>query len=103
MRLGLKLFLGYFLIVGIGVYFSLNILGNELKPAFRQSAEETLIDTANLLAVLVRDDVLNGSIADGRFQTRLEEYARRIPNARVWDIVKTSLDHRVYITDARGA
>ncbi len=102
MRLGLKLFLGYFLIVGIGVYFSLNILGNELKPAFRQSAEETLIDTANLLAVLVRDDVLNGSIADGRFQTRLEEYARRIPNARVWDIVKTSLDHRVYITDARG-
>ena len=62
-------FLGYFLIVGIGVYFSLNILGNELKPAFRQSAEETLIDTANLLAVLVRDDVLNGSIADGRFQT----------------------------------
>lgn len=35
MHLGLKLFLGYFLIVGIGVYFSLNILGNELKPAFR--------------------------------------------------------------------
>ncbi|MDS4020944.1 MAG: two-component system sensor histidine kinase CreC [Candidatus Competibacter sp.] len=102
MRLGLKLFLGYFLIVGIGVYFSLNIFGKELKPAFRQSAEETLIDTANLLAVLVRDDVLNGSIADGRFQVRLEEYARRAPNARVWDIVKNSLDHRIYITDGNG-
>ncbi len=102
MRLGLKLFLGYFLIVGIGVYFSLNIFGKELKPAFRQSAEETLIDTANLLAVLVRDDVLNGSIADGRFQVRLEEYARRAPDARVWDIVKNSLDHRIYITDGNG-
>ncbi|HOB62527.1 MAG TPA: two-component system sensor histidine kinase CreC [Candidatus Competibacteraceae bacterium] len=102
MNLGLKLFLGYFLIVGIGVYFSLNILGDELKPAFRQAAEETLIDSANLLAVLVRDDVLNGSIADGRFQSRLEEYARRVPAARIWGIVKNSLDHRIYITDAQG-
>lgn len=102
MNLGLKLFLGYFVIVGIGIYFSLNILGNELKPAFRQSAEETMIDSANLLAVLVRDDVLNGSIADGRFQSRLEEYAQRIPAAHIWGIVKNSLDHRIYITDAQG-
>ena len=102
MHLGLKLFLGYFLIVGIGVYFSLNILGHELKPAFRQSAEETMIDSAKLLAVLVRDDVLNGRLADGRLQARLAEYGRRIPNARVWGIVKTTLDHRLYITDQRG-
>ncbi len=102
MRLGLKLFLGYFLIVGIGIYFSLNILGSELKPAFRQATEETLIDTANLLAVLARDEVLSGAIADGRFEARLREYARRAPNARVWDIVKHTLDHRLYITDERG-
>jgi two-component system sensor histidine kinase CreC len=102
MQLGLKLFLGYFLIVGIGIYFSLNILSNEIKPAFRQSAEETLIDSANLLAVLVRDDVLNGSIADGRLQSRLTEYARRVPNAQVWGIVKDTLDHRIYITDQGG-
>ncbi len=102
MRLGLKLFLGYFLIVGLGVYFSLNILGVEIKPAFRQATEETLIDTAHLLAVLVRDELVNGRLADGRFQARLAEYARRTPNARVWDIVKNTLDHRVYITDAQG-
>ncbi len=102
MRLGLKLFLGYFLIVGLGVYFSLNILGKELKPAFRQATEETLIDTANILAVLARDELLNGGIADGRFQARLNEYAQRAPNARVWDIVKNRLDHQIYITDDRG-
>jgi two-component system sensor histidine kinase CreC len=102
MRLGLKLFLGYFLIVGLGVYFSLNILGVEIKPAFRQATEETLIDTANLLAVLVQDQVLNGDLSNGRFQARLAEYARRTPNAEVWDIVKTTLDHRVYITDEQG-
>lgn len=102
MRLGLKLFLGYFLIVGLGVYFSLNILGVEIKPAFRQATEETLIDTAHLLAVLARDELVNGRLADGRFQARLAEYARRAPNARVWEIVKNTLDHRVYITDAQG-
>lgn len=52
--------------------------------------------------MLVRDDVLNGSIADGRLQTRLESYARRLPNARVWDIVKNRLDQRDPTTDARG-
>ncbi len=102
MRLGLKLFLGYFLIVGLGVYFSLNIFGKELKPAFRQATEDTLIDTANLLAVLVRDDLLDGSIADGHFQERLAEYASRAPNARIWDIAKQAFDHRIYITDQRG-
>ena len=102
MRLGLKLFLGYFLIVGLGVYFSLNIFGKELKPAFRQATEDTLIDTANLLAVLVRDDLLDGGIADGHFQERLAEYANRAPNARIWDIAKQAFDHRIYITDQRG-
>ncbi|MCB1822517.1 MAG: two-component system sensor histidine kinase CreC, partial [Candidatus Competibacteraceae bacterium] len=102
MRLGLKLFLGYFLIVGLGVYFSLNILGVEIKPAFRQATEETLIDTANLLAVLARDEVLSGNLTNGRFQVRLAEYAWRTPNAEVWDIVKNTLDHRVYITDEQG-
>ena len=103
MRLGLKLFLGYFLIVGLGVYFSLNILGVEIKPAFRQATEETLIDTAHLLAVLAQDELIHGRLADGRFQARLAEYARRTPNARVWEIVKNTLDHRVYITDVRSS
>ena len=102
MRFSVKLFLGYLLIVSLGGYFSLNLIGNELKPAFRKATEETLIDTANLLAVLVRDDVRDGSIADGRLQSRLDNYARRLPNARIWDIVKNRLDHRIYITDRRG-
>jgi two-component system sensor histidine kinase CreC len=102
MRLGPKLFLGYFLIVGLGVYFSLNILGKELKPAFRKATEDTLIDTANLLAVLVRDELLNGSLADGRFQARWHEYTQRTPNARVWEVVKNRLDQRIYLTDDQG-
>ena len=102
MRLGLKLFLGYFLIVGLGVYFSLNIFGKEFKPAFRQATEETLIDTANLLAVLARDELLEGRLINGRFEARLREYAQRVPNAQIWGIGKNRFDHRIYITDARG-
>lgn len=102
MRLGFKLFLGYLLVVGLAVYFSLTIFNQELKPAFRKSTEETLIDTANILAVLVRDDVLDGSIADGRFKKRLAEYTQRVPNANVWGVIKDRLDHRIYVTDRKG-
>ena len=95
MHLGLKLFLGYFLIVGLGVYFSLNIFGKEFKPAFRQATEETLIDTANLLAVLARDELLEGRLINGRFEARLREYAQRVPNAQIWGIGKNRFDHRI--------
>ena len=102
MRLGWKLFFGYLVVVGLAAYFSFSILDREIKPAFRKSTEETLVDTANMLAVLVRDDVLDGSIADGRFQSRLTEYTRRAPHANVWGVVKDRLDHRIYVTDRNG-
>ena len=53
MRLGLRLFLGFFLIVGAGrVASSCACSSNEVKPGVRQAMEDTLVDTANVLAGL---------------------------------------------------
>ena len=50
MRLGFRLLLGYFLIVGLAAFFVLNVFVDEVKPGVRQTMEDTLVDTANLLA-----------------------------------------------------
>jgi two-component system, OmpR family, sensor histidine kinase CreC len=102
MTVGLRIFLGYFLIVGVGAYFLITIFMNELKPGVRQSTEETLVDTANLLAELVKDEVKDGTIAQGRWKAAVDAYARRKLDARISGVVKAGVNHRVYVTDDHG-
>ncbi len=102
MTFGLRIFLGYFLIVGLGAYFMMNIFMNELKPGVRQSTEETLVDTANLLAELVKDEVKAGTIDAGRWKAAVDAYARRKVDARISGVLKERINHRIYVTDARG-
>lgn len=60
----------------------------ELKPTVRQTTEETLVDMANLLAVLAEEDVANGEISHSRFSRLLAAYGLREPEARIWEIGK---------------
>ncbi len=50
MRIGMRLLLGYFLIVAIAAWFVLSIFVQEVKPGVRRATEGTLNDTATLLA-----------------------------------------------------
>lgn len=58
MRIGMRLLLGYFLIVAIAAWFVLSIFVQEVKPGVRRATEGTLNDTATLLAALAREDLL---------------------------------------------
>lgn len=102
MRLGLRLFLGFFLIVGLAAFFVMRVFVNEVKPGVRQAMESTLVDAANVLAVMAADDMKAGRIADGEFAQRINEAGVRDLNALVWRFPKRHLDYRVTITDTRG-
>ena len=102
MRLGLKLVLGFFLIVGIAAFFVMRVFVNEVKPGVRQAMESTLVDAANLLAEVAADDLKAGRIADGGFARHVALAQQRDPKAWVWRFQKRSVDYRVTVTDARG-
>lgn len=59
MRIGMRLLLGYFLLVAVAAWFVLAIFVKEVKPGVRRATEGTLIDTATLLAELARPDLLS--------------------------------------------
>jgi two-component system sensor histidine kinase CreC len=101
-RLGLKLFLGFFLIVGIAAFFVMRVFVNEVKPGVRQAMEATLVDAANVLAVMAAPDLKAGHIADGTFASQLATAQRRDPRAMVWRFPKRSIDYRVTVTDTQG-
>ena len=102
MRLGLRLFLGFFLIVGLAAFFVMRVFVNEVKPGVRQAMESTLVDAANVLAVMAADDLKSGHIADGKFMRDLTVAQRRELRATIWQFPKQRIDYRITITDARG-
>lgn len=102
MRLGFRLLLGYFLIVGLAAFFVLKVFVDEVKPGVRQTMEDTMVDTANLLAEMAVDDLEQGRMNQGRFAQHWAAYRARTFNAHVWGFDKRDPGMRVYITDRQG-
>jgi two-component system, OmpR family, sensor histidine kinase CreC len=102
MKLGLRIFLGYFLVVGLSLFFLLNVFVKELKPGVRQATEETLVDTANLLAELATDEVKSGTIGSGHWRDAVDRYGQRRLEAHINGFVKSAVHYRVYVTDRHG-
>jgi two-component system sensor histidine kinase CreC len=102
MRIGLRILLGYFLIVAVAAILLVRVFVQEVKPGVRQAMEDTLVDTANLLAGQARDDLLAGRIDDGRFAAGVRELTGRDLGAEIWGFDKRRVSMRVYVTDANG-
>jgi two-component system sensor histidine kinase CreC len=102
MPLGIRIFLAYFLFVGLAGWFVLSTVMDEIRPGVRQTTEETLVDTANLLAEILRDEVRAGTLDQGRLPELLRAYGQRQPGADIWGVRKTQVNHRIYVTDNRG-
>lgn len=102
MRLGARILLGYALVLGLSSWLLLSSALDTVKPAMRQSAEEALVDTANLLAAVVADDVKRGTVTEGVLAASFARYDALALDARIWDVDKRRPGHRIYITNARG-
>jgi two-component system sensor histidine kinase CreC len=102
MKIGLRIFLGYFVIVALAALLLARVFVAEVKPGVRQAMEDTLVDTANVLAELATDDMVAGHINDGPFARRVRALRGRDFGAEIWGFGKRSANYRVYVTDARG-
>lgn len=102
MHIGLRIFFGFFLIVGLAAFLTLRVFVQEVKPGVRQAMEDTLADTAQVLALLAADDMQRGHIADGAFARRVATLASVPVDATIWGVHKDTIHYRVTITDARG-
>ncbi|ELY4159460.1 two-component system sensor histidine kinase CreC [Cronobacter turicensis] len=102
MRIGMRLLLGYFLIVAVAAWFVLAIFVQEIKPGVRRATEGSLNDTATLLAEIARDDLLAGHPRDGQLAQAFERLNHYPVNANISGIKKERNEYRVYLTDAQG-
>lgn len=92
--LGFRLFLPYFVLVIITAYYVSSTLLQAIKPAVRQTTEETLIDTSKLLAVLVQQDLKVNTLNGSNIAQLLQHYGQQM----------SQINHhqRIYVTDKNG-
>jgi two-component system, OmpR family, sensor histidine kinase CreC len=102
LSLSARLFLFYAASIALAGWFVVRRVLEEVKPAVRQSTEETLVDTANLLAELAADDLRTGRLAESDLPSLLARYGQRRPGANIWGLEKTRIEGRIYIVDQHG-
>ena len=102
MNISVRIFLGYFLVVGVAGWLFLQTFTAELKPGMRQSLEEVLVDVANLLAEMAQTELQQGSLDQGQLNRAMQQFGERRLNARIWSWQKRHPGMSVYITDANG-
>lgn len=103
MRLGLRVFFGFFLIAGLSAVLLLKVFLAEVKPSVREVMEDLMVDTAHLLAEIAVDELAAGTpAADGPLATQLQRYVGREIDVPIWGLHKQSLSLRIYVTDATG-
>jgi two-component system, OmpR family, sensor histidine kinase CreC len=102
MSFSFRIFLGYFVILGFASYLFFSSLIDEVKPAFRQSTEESLVDTANLLAEVIAINLKGQTVIPAHFTDAVAAFKSRSLNAKIWQQTKQSTSLDFYITDSKG-
>src|SRR6185369_5982452 len=97
-----RIFIGILLIFAAGIAFMLYRVVSDLDPRYRESAEESLVETAQLMASLVEQDVQGGAIDTARLEPLFKSvYARKF-EAQIFSVTKRHVEMRMYVTDRSG-
>lgn len=89
------------LYVGVMVFMLYQVL-DSVDPRYRESAEESQVEAAQLLAALVEQDVQGGRIDASRLASLFHSVYARSFSATIYGVEKTRVELRVYVTDAAG-
>ncbi len=98
----LRLFLFFFFITSIIAWFILDKSLKTLDDSVRTSAEEVMVDSANFIAELVSQNVIQGEIQLHQIHNLIPAYLERRLDAEIYSVMKTKPDMQVYITDKNG-
>jgi two-component system, OmpR family, sensor histidine kinase CreC len=97
-----RIFLAVLLIYAAGTAFLLYRVLADLDPRYRESAEESLVDTAHVLASVVEQDVRDGVIDTARLGPLFQSVYGRSFEARIFSLTKEKVDLRMLVTDRGG-
>jgi two-component system sensor histidine kinase CreC len=97
-----KIFLGYFIIVALGFYFSAKWIRDGVRKSYLEAVEEHLVDSANILASFLEGELEDDSINPSVLRKAFEGVRRRRFSAQIYNMKKNYVDLEVYVVDKDG-
>ncbi len=102
MKLRSRILLAFVVVVGGGFYLLVQWIGDDLRPRYLESMEETLVDVSHLLAEGLAEDFGRGKFDPQALEARFARVYERRFRATIYALEKATVDLRCYITDPRG-
>ena len=102
MKLGSRIFFCYLIIFVVCFSYPINWVLDSLRTRYLEGVEEPLVDQANILAALVGHEMQTGQFDPDNWYQAFKNAGSRSFSARIYQLVKTGVDMRIYITDAAG-
>ena len=102
MTLRMRLVLGYMLVVAASFFFAAHLIMSEVRPRYLEAVEESVVDTAELIAALLARQVSDGELHTENIGAAMAALSVRAFYAKIYDAEKEYVDLRIYITDKNG-
>ncbi|WP_296510878.1 two-component system sensor histidine kinase CreC [Rhodoferax sp.] len=97
-----RIFIALLLIYAVGMAAVLYRVVSDLDPRYRESAEESLVETSQILAALVEQDVRDGAIDTARLDALFKSAYAREFDVQIFSVTKIRVELRAYVTDRHG-
>ena len=98
-----RIFIGVLLIYTCGVIFLLHQLMGSIDPRYRESAEDSMVETANLLATLAQQHVnAHGQMDVEPIDILFRSLYQREISAQIYQVHKNKIELRAYIVNHEG-
>ena len=97
-----RLFLVITVLFGLGFYFMIDFIVDDIEKRYRESTEEPLVDTARVLAAIASSTVVDRNIDIDLFRKSFEQVQGQIFSAQIFGLLKTHVDLHVYMTNRLG-
>lgn len=102
MKVRTRFFLFFLLLVSLGFYQFVSVITRDLRPRALATMEESMVETATLLASLVNSQITSDTLPTGDLQSMIDLARHWSSDARIYEMEKTGMNIRVYMTDAQG-
>lgn len=102
MSIFIRIWFFFGLIILLGLWFMSYTFNQQVKPNVRQVVEDTLAENANIIAMLVAEDVYENKVSTVQFDAKIQNALNRKLNANIWQHNKKEINQQIYITDAKG-
>jgi two-component system sensor histidine kinase CreC len=101
-KLGTLLFAAFVAIVILCFSYPVALIAQSLRLVYLESAEEPLVDAANVLAEIVGQALEHGQLDFNELYVTAERVNTRDVSAMIYEVLKARVDLSVYITDEQG-